>query len=284
MAPSSEKPNQLPPPNGVQRTIEQKPATVSVTAGASVLTDIGDNNITARAENIRYSSDETMIWQEVPSPVLLIPRAVRYIILLIIVFAACSGVETAVSRIPVARATLEQYGIHVLSGTSHATHRLSRKSRSSHRAADADADTDAGAGTDASADDSSSGETEKSGNTNVTLEGILLGVKGCFVALFLLLFLVYWFKLKATKYSASNQRLIVEQGSWHSVNRAYELHQLGSAVIYKPALLRLFNVSNLVIADPHIELYGLRNAEYVRDVLRQSGQLEAQRVDRIRWR
>jgi hypothetical protein len=280
--PSSEKPDQLPSSNGVQRTIEQKPATVSVTAGASVLTDIGDNNITARAEYIRYSSDETMIWQEVPSPVLLIRRAIRYIILLIIIFAACSGVKYAVSRVPVARATLEQYGVHVLSGSSHTTHRQSHKSKGGHRAADAG--TDASAGTAASADDNPSGDTGKSGNTTVTLEGILLGVKAVFIVLFLLLFLVYWLKLKATKYSASSQRLIVEQGFWHSVNRAYELHQLGDAVIYKPALLRLFNVSNLVIVDPHIELYGLRNAEYVRDVLRQSGQIEASRADKIHWR
>jgi hypothetical protein len=68
------------------------------------------------------------------------------------------------------------------------------------------------------------------------------------------------------------------------VNRPYELHQLGDAVIVKPLLLRFFGVANLVITSPPITLFGLRNAQYVRDILRQGGQLEAQRVDKIRFR
>jgi hypothetical protein len=91
-------------------------------------------------------------------------------------------------------------------------------------------------------------------------------------------------KLKTTKYCASSQRLIVEEGSLHSVNRPYELHELGDAVIVKPLLLRLFGVSNLEITKPPVKLYGLRNADYVRDLLRQGGQMEASRVDKIRFR
>ena len=59
---------------------------------------------------------------------------------------------------------------------------------------------------------------------------------------------------------------------------------MGDAVIVKPLLLRIFGVSNLEIAKPPVKLYGLRNAEYVRDILRQGGQMEAQRVDKIRFR
>src|SRR5664279_219957 len=91
VAPSPENPNQLPPPGGqqhpiepvggFQRTIEQTPATVSVKAGTGVISDIGNNNITERAENIRYSTDEAMIWQEAPSLALLVPRALKYIFL-----------------------------------------------------------------------------------------------------------------------------------------------------------------------------------------------------------
>ena len=113
---------------------------------------------------------------------------------------------------------------------------------------------------------------------------ILLLIECGFAGLFTILLLVYLLKLKTTRYSASSQRLIVEEGSLHSVNRPYELHQLGDAVIVRPLLLRPFGVSNLVITQPHVELYGLRNADYVRDILRQSGQLEAQRIDKIRWR
>jgi hypothetical protein len=116
------------------------------------------------------------------------------------------------------------------------------------------------------------------------LDRILALVKFGFGGLFLLLFLAYLLKLMTTKYCASSQRLIVEEGSLHSVNRPYELHQLGDAVIVKPLLLRIFDVSNLEITKPPVKLYGLRNAEYVRDILRQGGQLEAQRVDKIRFR
>ena len=59
---------------------------------------------------------------------------------------------------------------------------------------------------------------------------------------------------------------------------------MGDAVIVKPLLLRIFGVSNLEITNPPVKLVGLRNAEYVRDILRQGGQLEAQRVDKIRFR
>jgi hypothetical protein len=113
---------------------------------------------------------------------------------------------------------------------------------------------------------------------------ILSLIKLSFGALFTVLFLAYILKLMTTKYSASSQRLIVEEGSLHSVNRPYELHQLGDALIVKPLLLRLFNVSNLEIVKPPITLVGLRNAEYVRDILRQGGQMEASRVDKIRFR
>ena len=113
---------------------------------------------------------------------------------------------------------------------------------------------------------------------------ILSLIKLSFGALFTVLFLAYILKLMTTKYCASSQRLIVEEGSLHSVNRPYELHQLGDAVIVKPLLLRLFNISNLEILKPPVLLVGLRNADYVRDILRQGGQLEAQRVDKIRFR
>ncbi len=281
MTPTPENPNQLPAPNqpnGITRTIEQKPATVSVTAGASVITDIGDNNITEQAENIRYSSDEAMVWQEAPSLALLVPRALGYIAWLIVIFVACSIANHAIGRNPEARAMMERNGVQ--SSSIAPRHATTHKKGGHHASADdaADSSTDTAA---TPADDTDSDAAEPQG---LTLNRIFFWVKSGFTALFAILFLFYLFKLKTTKYSASSQRLIVEEGALHSVNRPYELHKLGDAVIFKPALLRLFNVSNLVITEPHIELKGLRNAEYVRDILRQGGQLEAQRADKIRWR
>jgi len=91
-------------------------------------------------------------------------------------------------------------------------------------------------------------------------------------------------RLKTTHYAASSQRLVVEHGIFATLNVPFELHRLGNAVITKPLLLRPFGISNMTILPPGISLVGLRNSAYVRDLLRTGGQLEAQRVDKIRWR
>lgn len=289
MAPSPDDSNQLlpssgnlQPQSGFPRTIQQKPATVPVQAVTGVLGDIGDNAVTGRAEYIRQSTDEEMIWQETPSLALLLPRFVKYAVMMAIVLFACSAVKNYVAQNPYAQAALERVGIDATTEGRPAepSRRAGHKPRSAHRTPDQSADT-------ASSDGTSDGspETETPRNAPASgLDRILASVKLGFGALFTLLFLVYLLKLMTTKYCASSQRLIVEEGSLHSVNRPYELHQLGDAVIVKPLLLRIFGVSNLEITNPRVKLVGLRNAEYVRDILRQGGQLEAQRVDKIRFR
>ena len=108
----------------------------------------------------------------------------------------------------------------------------------------------------------------------------LLGMGG----LFFLMLLTYLLGLRSIRYSATSQRLFVEEGLLHAVNQSYELHQLGDAVLTQSFLMRPFGIANLVIAKPSIVLYGLRNAAAVRDLLRTGGQLEAQRANKIRWR
>lgn len=299
MASSPENPNQLPPPEGSQqaiqptkpasaqpaagfaRTIEQPPATVSVKAGTGVVSDIGDNNITERAEQIRYATDEAMIWQEAPSMALLVPRAVKYLIFMAVIFLLCAVANRVVGGNPATRSALEQNGVRVTS--SNTARRAAHKKR--HAATTAD-DTTA-TSPDASSTDGTPAAApadEEPPAQGWTFARILFLVKLAFGILYAVLFLLYLLRLKSTRYQASSQRLIVEEGTWHVVNKPYELHQLGDAVIEKPALLRMFDVANLVIAQPHIELKGLRNADYVRDILRQGGQLEAQRTDKIRYR
>ena len=295
MAPSSDDLNKLPPPSGdlqpsssFPRTIQQKPATIPVQAGTGVLGDIGDNVITGRAEYIRQSTDEEMIWQESPSLVLLVPRFLKYAILMAIVLIACSAAKNYVRQNPYAQGALESIGIHATaeSRSSEPSRRAGRKPRGGRHAAEQAADA---ASPDATSTDTPTDAPPSEADAPRPVPGNDLGhilslIKLSFGALFTVLFLAYILKLMTTKYSASSQRLIVEEGSLHSVNRPYELHQLGDALIVKPLLLRLFNVSNLEIVKPPITLVGLRNAEYVRDILRQGGQMEASRVDKIRFR
>jgi hypothetical protein len=285
LAPSSDDSNNLQPSPHVPRTLQAKPATVSVQAVSGVLGDIGDNAVTGRAEYIRQSTDEEMIWQESPSLALLLPRFVKYAILMAIVLFLCSGVKHYVGSNPWAQAALEHVGIHTTAERrlDEPVHRAGHKPRSRHAAEQTDADA-AAATPDATTDPAADPDAPRPEQPADGLARILLLVKLGFAGLFTLLFLLYVLKLTTTKYCASSQRLIVEEGSFHTVNRPYELHQLGDAVIVKPLLLRLFNVANLIITKPEVELYGLRNADYVRDILRQGGQLEAQRVDKIRFR
>jgi hypothetical protein len=282
LAPSPDDSNQLQPPSRVPRTIQQKPATVPVQAVSGVLGDIGENAVTGRAEYIRQSTDEEMIWQESPSLALLLPRFIKYAILMAIVLFACSAVKNYVARNPYAQGALESVGIHATaeSRPSEPARRSARKPKSGHRAADQPADTTSSDPTTDAAPAVEAPRIDPPGGLGQILAFVKLG----FAGLFTLLFLVYLLKLTTTKYSASSQRLIVEEGSWHSVNRPYELHQLGDAMIVKPLLLRFFGVSNIEITNPPVKLIGLRNADYVRDILRQGGQLEAQRVDKIRFR
>jgi len=247
-----------------------------------VLGDIGDNAVTGRAEYIRQNTDEEMIWQESPSLALLLPRFIKYAVLMVIVLLICSAVKNYVGQHLFARLALEHAGIQTSSESRSAqlARKAGHKLKSARRALEQSADS---ASSDATTDAAPEAEAPQSEPAS-EFDRILAMVKLGFGGLFTLLFLVYLVKLKTTKYRASSQRLIVEEGSLHSVNRPYELHQLGDAVIVKPLLLRIFGVSNLEITKPPVKLYGLRNADYVRDILRQGGQMEASRVDKIRFR
>jgi hypothetical protein len=282
LAPSSDDSNRLQPSSGFSRTLQQKPATIPVQAGSGVLGDIGKNAVTRRAEYIRYSTDEEMIWQESPSPALLLPRFIKYSVLMAIVLFCTSVVKHFVDRNPALQSGLESTGIHSVAESRPPTpaRKANHKPKSAHRTSETSADT---ASADATTDATQEMETPRKAPVD-ELGRILAAVNLGFAGVFTVLLLAYVAKLKTTKYSASSQRLIVEEGALHSVNRPYELHQLGDAVIVKPLLLRFFGVANLVITSPPITLYGLRNAQYVRDILRQGGQLEAQRVDKIRFR
>jgi hypothetical protein len=282
LAQSSGDSNQLQPSPKLPITVQQQPATIPVQAGSSVLGNIGDNAITGRAEYIRQNTDEEMIWQESPSLALLLPRFIKYAVLMAIVLIACSAVKNYVGHNLFARLALEHAGIQTSSESRPAelARKAGHKLKSARRALDQSADT---ASSDATTDAAPEAESPRSEPVS-EFDRILAMVKLGFGGLLTLLFLAYLLKLKTTKYCASSQRLIVEEGSLHSVNRPYELHELGDAVIVKPLLLRMFGVSNLEITKPPVKLYGLRNAEYVRDILRQGGQMEASRVDKIRFR
>ncbi len=93
--------------------------------------------------------------------------------------------------------------------------------------------------------------------------------------------LVWALRLKCIKYKMSSQRLIVQSGIFSKTTNTYELHQLQAGQVQSPFFLRLFGCANLYVG---VWLIGIRNAEAVRDLIRNAGQIEASRMDKARWR
>jgi hypothetical protein len=93
----------------------------------------------------------------------------------------------------------------------------------------------------------------------------------------------FW-EIRSTKYRMTSQRLEVTAGMFNQRTVAYELYQMAPAVITRPLLLRLVKTGNLTISPPFIVLRAIRNPEVVRDLIRDFGQSEASRMDKIRWR
>src|ERR1039457_4633585 len=205
LAPSSDDLNKLPPPSGdlqpsssFPRTIQQKPATVPVQAVSGVLGDIGDNSVTGRAEYIRQNTDEEMIWQESPSLVLLLPRFIKYAILMVIVFFACSAAKSYVAQNPYAQAALEHVGIRATSESrfTEPSRKAGHKPRGGRHVAEQAAD--------AASPDGTTDAPPPEVDTPRSVPGndfghILSLIKLSFGALFTVLFLAYILKLMTTK-------------------------------------------------------------------------------------
>jgi Bacterial PH domain len=94
-------------------------------------------------------------------------------------------------------------------------------------------------------------------------------------------------RLRATVYRGTRQRLEIISGVFGQRTVAYELHELGDAVIERAVHYRIFGVGNLVLEHcnkPAVVLEAIAKPEGVRDMLRASGQFEAARFEKARWR
>jgi len=93
----------------------------------------------------------------------------------------------------------------------------------------------------------------------------------------------YW-HLRSTVYRLTSQRLEITAGLLNRCTVAHEVHRLDGMAITSSVWLRRRGRANLAIRSPRIVLRAIRGADRVRDLLRDAGQLEAGRVDKIRWR
>ncbi len=250
-------------PSFPPQVIDEVLATTPVEGVRGVVQDIGHNSVTTRAEAIRYQTDEGMIWQARPSLTLLI---VPTFIAVLIFVTALIGTKIAQAELLQVRAAAAQ---DQRSSAARGARPRRQPSQQPARMSDEEA-------------------TQVLGwiGRIPYLLGAVLAV------------ILFWrfLILKTTRYAATSQRLIIEKGIVLTRNTPHELHDLGDFVIEKPLLQRLFGVGHLRIVGKRIlsngipkatempGLIGIRNPEYVRDVLRNGGQLEAQRSDKLRWR
>lgn len=94
---------------------------------------------------------------------------------------------------------------------------------------------------------------------------------------------VKFLNIRSSSYRLTNERLEITSGLLNQTVVAYEVFQIGEAVISRPLLLRIFGLSNVGFQSG-IVLSGIRYADRVRDIIRMFGQAEASRIDRIPWR
>jgi hypothetical protein len=241
------KPTPKKPGPSVIRPLEP---TTPIEEVSGVLKEIGDHAVTARAHAIRHNTDEAMVWQAKPSLLLLIAPALRYALLFV---AALVVIRFAALQIDGAPSPARDEAPQ-----RHAPAQNARQLAAQAQAAVREHEQPIGR---------------------------VLDYAPLVVAAYCALRLgIVYLRLATTKYYATSQRLVVETGVLHSVSQPYELHSLSNATIVRPLLLRPAGVANIFIGAPPIALLGVKNADYVRDLLRTGGQLEAQRIDKIRWR
>ncbi len=259
------------------RDIQTRPPTAPVESLDGVMFDIGRNAITERAQKIRYATDEDMVWQASPSLILLVPRILRYTLSMIAIVWICSYISDWEKEMEAKNQAFQN-------AARAAALRLQQQAAQTKKLGGKLSKTKANVQPNPAPTPVPPITSPQPSTLSESLGKFLLWGELSFLGFFLLRLGWYALYLRTTKYSVSSQRLVIESGVLHSLNTPFELHVMSNAVITKPLLLRPFGLGNIVIAQPRLVLLGVRNTELVRDLLRQGGQLEAQRVDKIRWR
>lgn len=252
---------------------EHQPATHSVEDVGGALGQIGNGRVGGAANAILGAEHEPMVWQESPSLALMAGPALKYLVLSMIMAV---GMLTYASRLETqhgARPSAEE--LAVLAAPVPAVVVPDKPGKSK---------TDSAAGKRTGEQQALSRQREAIATREAAWKGVrwLEWARNASLAYFAMQCLLLFARLKTTRYRMSSQRLIIDHGILNRTSWPIELHSLGSAVVRQPLLLRFFKVANLHVSG--LTLQGLRNAELVRDLIRNAGQMEAQRMDKIRWR
>ncbi|SAK52863.1 Bacterial membrane flanked domain protein [Caballeronia ptereochthonis] len=237
---------------------------------------IGDARVTAIAQQLLNYDPEAMVWQDSPALALMLSSVLKWLILVLIwlaVLAVLSPSASAPKADIVQPAQVEK--------TESDKHSRGKKtvragSKGANSASEANVASNEGASNGrTAAQATSAGKSDDTWYYVVKWIGILI------IVCQLYKHLAWALRLKSIRYKMSSQRLIIESGIFSKVTNTYELHKLGAGQIQSPLLPRMFGCSNLYVG---VWLSGIRNAEAVRDLIRNAGQIEASRIEKARWR
>lgn len=225
-------------------------------------TDIGDARVTSVAQQVLNYDPEAMIWQDAPSLACMLSNVLKWAILFAVWLAALSYLAPApVVSLPAPDVVAEAKPVKKGAAARNA------KARAAEAAA-------------AQAADNAALAKQASDRAAIRFWTLVLGV---------LVFVLKFFgmikralQLRSIRYSMTSQRLKIESGIFSKTSNVYELHALGSGQVHMPFFMRMFGRSNLYVSG--LWLVGIKNAEAVRDLIRNAGQIEASRVDKARFR
>lgn len=227
---------------------------------------IGDAKITSSAHAIINYDSESMIWQDSPSSSLMLPNTIKWIFIIFAWFFVLLTLRPSVENIspvdstPVVKKQPNEKELKALA---------KKESIDSKKKEKAD-----------STENKSSSEKKPPSTDAAYTWTLYIGL--IVIAYKLYKHIVWYLQIKNTSYKMSSQRISIESGIFSKSINAYELHQLRDGQIYKPWNLRLFGRDNLYISG--LWLLGIKNAEAVRDLIRNAGQIEASRIEKARYR
>lgn len=233
--------------------------------------DIGNARVTSAAQQVLNYDPEALIWQDAPSLSIMYSNVLKWVVIFIIWLIALAMISQASVK---AAAEAQAVAAEQTEKLAKAQEAVGKKKKS--KAAD-----EANLAQLKAEQEKAQAKASKPSNTDLTHFLVLLvGVLVFTVKLFRLIARAC--SIACTKYSMTSQRLKIESGVFSKVSNVYELHNLGSGQVYAPFFLRFYGRSNLYVSG--LWLMGIKNAETVRDLIRNAGQIEAGRFEKARFR
>jgi len=229
--------------------------------------DIGNARVTSVAQKVLNYDPEALIWQDSPSLAIMLSNVFKWLVIFLIWLAVLSHFSNVMKQ-----AIAAEQAQLVLEAEKIAKAQAApvKKKKAKHTE-------------DASQAKAASAPQKTSERTNAEAIYFLILAGGVLVFLIQTLrFIGRALRIKNIKYSMTSQRLKIESGILSKASNTYELHNLNGGHVYTPFFLRLFGRSNLYVSG--LWLSGIKNAETVRDLIRNAGQIEASRLEKARFR